>query len=136
MTTISNTWITLEEQRNGVTVQRKFAGLNTFIDSETDEVKYCIIHYWERELYPNNNVIKTELKKYVLTDLEYSEVVIGGQTYYMEALPVLSGFIDAFGQRDIVDASRETLISLAALPLDAVDGYILRRDTREKHLKS
>lgn len=34
MTTINNNWITLSELRNGVQVQRKFAGLDTKISLE------------------------------------------------------------------------------------------------------
>lgn len=133
--TILNDWITLTEQRNGVTVQRKFAGLDTFIEHPSNEVKYCIVRYWERELYPNDNVIKTELKTYALENLEYSEVEENGITYYMDALPVLDGFIAALGYNGIINPSRETLENPLILPLNVENGYPLRRDTRTKHVK-
>ena len=50
-TQISNNWIVLDTQRNGVDIQRKFAGLETYIN-EFDEVEYCRVKYWEREMYP------------------------------------------------------------------------------------
>ena len=64
MTTINNEWITLSELRNGVQVQRKFAGLDTKISLE-DNVEKCLVKYWERELYPNGEIIKTEEKYYI-----------------------------------------------------------------------
>ena len=47
--TINNEWITLDTQCNGLTVQRKFAGLDTVI-LEDDIVDYCKVSYYEREL--------------------------------------------------------------------------------------
>ena len=132
MTTINNSWITLSEQRNGVTVQRKFAGLDTFIN-ELNEVVPPTVKYWERELYPNGEVIKTELKFYKLEDLEYTECE--NDTMYMNPLPVLSGFINNLGYPGIINPARETLENVSILPLNVENGYPLRRDTREKFLK-
>lgn len=126
MTKISNGWITLTEQRNGVTVQRKFAGLDTKINTE-DDVTHCLVYYWEKELYPNGETIKTELKNYSLEDLAYTEVEGG----HMEPLSVLGGFIQALGQPSIVNPARETLENTIILPLNVENGYPLRRDTRE-----
>jgi len=126
MTKISNEWITLTEQRNGVTVERKFAGLDTRI-LQDDSVSHCLVYYWERELYPNGESIKTELKNYSLEDLAYTEVEGG----HMEPLAVLSGFIQALGQPNIVNPARETLENTSILPLNVENGYPLRRDTRE-----
>lgn len=133
--TINNDWITLTEQRNGVTIQRKFAGLDTFIEHPSNEVKYCIVKYWERELYPNNNIIKTELKTYSLENLQYTEIEENGVIYYMEELPVLEGFIQSLGYAGIINPSRDTLDNTVILPLTAENGYPLRRDTRTKHVK-
>lgn len=125
MTTINNEWITLETQRNGVTVQRKFAGLDTRIN-QNNQVQYCTVHYWERELYPNNEVIKTELKNYALEDLAYTEVEGG----HMNPLAVLTGFVNSLGYPGIINPARTTLEALTALPLDAPNGYPLHLNTR------
>lgn len=134
MTQINNEWITLSELRKGVRVQRKFAGLDTLIDEQNNVTK-CIVKYWERELYPNDDIIKTELKTYLLEDLAYTEVEENGITYYMEPLAVLSGFIQALGYPGIINPSRETLENIVILPLNVQNEYPLRRDTREKFLK-
>ena len=136
MTTIENSWITLQTLKKGVQVQRKFAGLDTFINHEQNAVDYCIVKYWERELYPNGDVIKTTLKNYTLQDLEYTELLgENEQVYYMDALPVLTGFIMMLGYNGIINPSRETLENHVILPIDIENGYPLRRDTREKILK-
>lgn len=126
MTTINNGWITLSELRNGVQVQRKFAGLDTKISLE-DNVERCHIKYYERELYPNGEVIKTEEKFYKLEDLASQDV---GETQYMEPLSVLSGFINKLGYPGIINPSRETLENTSILPVNVENGYPLRRDTR------
>jgi len=132
MTTINNTWITLSEQRNGVTVQRKFAGLDTKISID-DSVERCFVKYWERELYPNGEVNKVVEKYYSLEDLTYTECE--NDTMYMNPLPVLSGFINNLGYPGIINPARETLENVSILPLNVENGYPLRRDTREKFLK-
>ena len=126
ITTIENEWITLAEKRNEVTVQRKFAGLKTSINQD-NIVDYCVVEYWERELYPNNNVIKTELKNYRLEDLARQDV---GETHYMAPLSVLTGFIQSLGKPYIIDPCRDTLINTVILPLNSENDYPLRRDTR------
>ena len=131
-TQISNNWIVLDTQRNGVELQRKFAGLETYIN-EFDEVEYCRVKYWEREMYPNGDVIKTELKWYSLEDLPYTEVDIEGVLKYMDALPVLSGFIAQLGSPGIISPARETLANTVILPVTTTNGYPLRRDTRVKN---
>ena len=45
MATINNEWITLDELRNGVTVQRKFAGLDTFINHVDNSVEFCKVKF-------------------------------------------------------------------------------------------
>lgn len=130
MTTITNTWQTLEVQKNGVTVQRKFAGLNTQITVE-DEVKFCRINYWYRELYPNNEVIKTELKSYTLQDLAESVETREDGVYKQSALAVLTGFVNNLGYAGIINPALDTLANHIILPIDAEEGYPLRRDTRE-----
>lgn len=131
MATINNEWVTLTEQRNGVDVQRKFGGLDTDI-SEDNVVLYCNVKYWERELYPNGAVIKTEKKWYTLENLAYTEVEIDGMPYYMEALAVLDGFINTLGYDGIINPARDTLDSTVLLPLDCQNGILLRKNTREK----
>lgn len=127
-TKISNEWITAGT-KNGVTVQRKFAGVHASIDLE-DTVTNCHIDYFYRELYPNGEVIKTELKQYTLVDLdEYNNEPEG---WKMEALKVLTGFIDSMGNKYIIEPARETLADGNVLPIDAPDGYWLHEATREK----
>lgn len=128
MTIINNDWITLSELRNGVQVQRKFAGLDTKISLENN-VERCFVKYYERELYPNGEVIKTEEKYYSLEDLALQDV---GDTQYMAELPVLSGFINNLGYPWIINPARETLENVVILPVTVENGYPLRRDTREK----
>lgn len=130
-TTIENEWITLSEKRNGVTVQRKFAGLKTLIN-EDNSVNYCIVEYWERELYPNDNVIKTELRNYKLEDLARQDV---GETHYMAPLAVLTVFVQSLGKPYIIGPCRKTLENITILPLDVENGYPLKRDTRPKTVK-
>lgn len=131
-TQINNEWITLETLYKGVTVQRKFAGLDTFIN-EFDEVEYCKVKYWQRELYPNGEVIRTVLKWYTLEDLPYTEVDVDGVMKYMDALPVLTGFIMQLGDPYIIAPARDTIMNSDILPLDTNNGYPLRRDTRPKN---
>jgi len=126
-TTINNEWITLSEMRNGVTVQRKFAGLDTIVTIE-NEVERCHVKYWERELYPTGEVIRTELKFYKLEDLASQDV---GETQQMLPLAVLSGFINNLGYPGIINPARETLENVVILPVTVENGYPLRRDTRE-----
>lgn len=131
MAQIINEWITLVEQRNGVTVQRKFAGLDTEINLNNEVIK-CFVKYWERELYPNNEIIKTEQKYYSLEDLSYTEITIENILYSMEPLSVLGGFINNLGYPGIINPARETLTNCEILPVTVENGYPLRRDTRTK----
>lgn len=126
MTTINNNWITLPEKRNGVDVQRKFAGLDTKISID-DNVERCFVKYWERELYPNGEVNKIEEKFYKLEDLASQDV---GENQYMAPLSVLSGFVNSLGYPGIINPARETLENIVILPLFVENGYPLRRDTR------
>jgi hypothetical protein len=138
ITEISNSWITLDEQRNEVTVQRAFAGLHTMVSEPIEglsEVKQCIVYYHERELYPNGEVIKTELKNYTLQDLDYTEEEINNILYYMDELKVLTGFVNQLGYNGIINPARETLENVGILPLTVENGYPLRRDTRVKVVK-
>lgn len=137
-TNVNNGWITLDEQRNEVTVQRAFAGLHTMVGEPIEgqsEVKQCIVYYHERELYPNGEVIKTELKNYTLADLDYTEEEINSILYYMDELKVLTGFVNALGYDGIINPARETLENTTILPLTVENGYPLRRDTRVKQVK-
>ena len=127
--TINNAWITLSEQRNGIDVQRKFAGLNTYIDQE-DTVNYCNIYYWERELYPNGEVIKTEYKSYSLKNLPENINEVDG--WKQNELAVLEGFINTLGYDGIINPARLTLANIGLLSLTAEEGYPLNRDTRVK----
>ena len=127
--TINNAWITLSEQRNGIDVQRKFAGLNTYIDQE-DTVNYCNIYYWERELYPNGEVIKTEYKSYSLKNLPENINEVDG--WKQNELAVLEGFINTLGYDGIINPARLTLANIGLLSLTAEEGYPLHRDTRVK----
>lgn len=137
-TNVNNGWITLAEQRNEVTVQRAFAGLHTMVGEPIEgqsEVKQCIVYYHERELYPNGEVIKTELKNYTLADLDYTEEEIDSILYFMDELKVLTGFVNALGYDGIINPARETLENTTILPLTVENGYPLRRDTRVKQVK-
>lgn len=130
MTTINNEWITLDSLRKGVTVQRKFAGLDTLISDIDNSVLYCKVKYYERELYPNGDVIKTEEKYYILQDL--TETVNDIEKYRQEPLAVLTGFINSLGYDGIINPTRETITNINILPLNVENGYPLKRDTRTK----
>jgi hypothetical protein len=136
-TLVNNGWITLNTQRNGVTVQRAFAGIHPMVSQPNSEgkstVEQCIVYYHERELYPNGNVIKSELKNYILFDLDYTEGVDeNSQHYKQEALTVLTGFVNALGYNGIINPARETLENTTILPVTVDNGYPLHRDTRQK----
>ena len=124
--TINNEWITLTEKRNGVDVLRKFAGLHTDINIY-NEVVGCTVNYWERELYPNGEILKTELKSYTLENLAKTDI---DDTHYMAELAVLNSFINTLGYNGIINPSRQTLNSLLQLPLDAPNAYPLHLNTR------
>lgn len=126
-----NDWNTLSEQRNGVTVQRKFAGMHTEIDIENN-VKFCIIYYYERELYPNGTPIKTERKSYTLNNLSEFISTDDNGTYKLDATDTLDYWITNLGQAGIIDPVNGTIINLELLPLDIEDNYPLKRDTRTK----
>ncbi len=134
MTQISNTWITIANERNGVDVQRKFGGLHTEIDPDNN-VEFCYVKYWEREMYPNGQVIKIEKKYYKLEDLAYTEVEENGSTYEMQARAVLTGFIQSLGNSYIIGPARQTLADMNVFDENVPNGYPLHRDTREKTLK-
>lgn len=136
-TILVNEWINLTETRKGATVQRKYAGLDTLCDPD-NKVMYCIVKYWERELYPNGDAIKTVLKSYTLSDLERQEWTenIGTEeepiliNKYRNQLLVLSGFVANLGNNYIIAPARQTIQTLAVLPLEAEENYPLHRDTR------
>lgn len=138
MATVENEWIEpvdLESNivlRNGVSVKRKFAGLDTIIDVN-DNVEYCIVKYWEREYYPNGEVIKTELKQYILQDLAETTGTDETGDWVQDALPVLQGFIYNLGYPGIINPARDTLSNAFVLPLTVPNNYPLRRDTRTKN---
>lgn len=141
MTTINNDWITLHEEVDGqivpilykgsreITIQRKFAGLDTFIN-ENNEVTRCDVKYWQRELYPNGDIIKCELKYYSLQDL--SETINDIEQWRQEPLPVLTGFINSLGYPGIINPARETLMNHLLLEVSSPDGEALRNKIREK----
>lgn len=130
MTTIINDWITLNVLKNGIQVQRKFAGLDTKINEIDNSVEYCYIKYFQRELYPNGEVIKTEEKCYSLEDLP--EFINNEDNWKMDSLPVLTGFINTLGYTGIIDPARETLENYEILPVNVENIYPLKRDTRDK----
>ena len=141
-TIIVNEWIVLSETRKGATIQRKYAGLDTLTD-DSNKVLYTTIKYWERELYPNGEPIKTVLKSYTLSDLERKEwidtaavldsennVITPAIVKYQNQLLVLSGFVASLGNPYIIAPARATIADLSKLPLDHEEGYPLHRDTR------
>lgn len=131
-TTINNEWITLNTLRNGIQVQRKFAGLTTDINL-ANEVMFCKVKYWERELYPNGEVIRTDLKEYSLEDLnEYVQPATETDNgWKMEARAVLTGFINTLGYPGIINPARATLTDVNVLPVNFVSGTALHKETRE-----
>jgi len=126
---VTNDWITLAEQRNGLTVQRKFGGLATDI-LEDNTVGYLAISYFERELYPNGEVNKVFKKTYELQDL--AEMINDVEGWRMDELLVLTSFIETLGYPAIINPARATLANLVDLSLTAPNAYPLHRDTREK----
>jgi hypothetical protein len=150
-TTIANEWLTLVETiegvitpvtRNGLIVQRKYAGINSLCD-ENNVILHNILSYYERELYPNGEQNKIALKSYSIIDLEKQEwietqAVINEEGIeitpavikYRNELLCLTGFLASWGVDKIVTPVRDTLINLAKLPLNIEDKYPLHRDTR------
>jgi len=127
-----NNWITLPEQRNGVDVQRKFAGLNTEID-EDNNVLYCKISYFERELYPNGSVIKTNKQTYLLKNL--NEEFLRDENdvpYKLSATTSLDYYIENVGQVSILNPVNDILGNLSILPINVESDYPIHRDTRTK----
>lgn len=142
-TILTNEWITLSQQRHGLTVQRKYAGINTLCDELNNKVLYCIISYYERELCPDGTPNKSFLKSYTLTDLERVEWIDTAATYdengveltpaiikYRNELKVLTGFVNSLGNNYIIAPTRVTIENLAVLPLEHEQNYPLHRDTR------
>jgi hypothetical protein len=133
-TKINNAWLTMSEQRNEVDVQRAFAGLNVRVQEPDEDTKsivdLCLISYWERELYPNGEQIKVQMKSYSLQDL--SETIDDENGWKQEALLVLTGFVKSLGYNGIINPTRSTLSNIEILPLNAEDNYPLHRDTRVK----
>ena len=125
--TINNEWIIMPEQRNGVDVMRKFAGIHADIDLD-NKVTNCSINYWERELYPNGEILKIELKTYTLENLAVTDI---GNTHYMDSLNVLDGFINTLGYNGIINPARQTLATLGVLPLNVNSPYPLHLNTRQ-----
>lgn len=125
---VINPWITLQQQRNGVTVQRKYSGESHRINPITNKVIYCTIYYYEQELYPNGQPIKMIEKCYHLENLPEDLT----ETYRCEPKLVLDEFIENLGQDFIINPVRETLLGLESLPIDAPDNDPLHRDTRER----
>ena len=138
MATVTNGWITLTEKKNGtnendgMTVQRASGGINASW-TEPDEdgnstVNGCVLKYFQRELYPNGEVCKREVKTYLLENLVESGI---DETHYMAPLAVLNGFIAGLGQPQIVNKIRLTLTDCAVLPIDAPIDYRLHDATRQ-----
>ena len=125
----SNEWISLNVTKNGLVVERKYAGLDTLSDTD-NKVLYCTIKYWERELYPNGQISKEFLKTYSLQDLPRVDFTEDNIAKYRDELLVLTGFIVNLGQPAIVNPVRDTLDNTTILPLDHEENYPLRRDTR------
>jgi len=135
---VNNAWITLDEKKkgttpeNGITVQRASKSLNAVWGKPDANgksiVTSCLLSYYERELYPNGDVIKESEKNYVLENLARQDV---GETKEMLPLAVLDGFIAALGQAQIVDKINATLADTSKLPIDVENNYQLHRDTRE-----
>lgn len=131
ITEINNSWITLTEQFKGVDVQRAFGGLHAMVGEPSNDksvVTGCRVFYWERELYPNGDVIKTSLKSYTLTDL--AETVNDAEGWKMEAKLVLTGFVQSLGDPYIIGPARITLADAEVLMLGAPEGYELHKETR------
>lgn len=147
MATVNNEWkIPLDNNnnevlRNGVRVRRAFGGFNAGVDrpdlNNKSFVNNCTVSYWYRELYPNDEVIKDELKTYTLQDLAETTGVDVDENqvehaWRQEALAVLTGFIMLFGQSAIVDSSLDTLGNAVTLPLDAEPNYPHKSGSRIK----
>jgi hypothetical protein len=127
-----NNWITLAEQKNGINIQRKFAGLHTEVDEENN-VLFCRINYFERELYPNGLIMKTTKKTYSLENLSeefYNDE--NGVPYKLSATTSLNYYIENVGQPSIINPVNEILQNTTLLPAIVEDNYPLNRDTRTR----
>jgi hypothetical protein len=143
-TTLVNDWITLPDPHtiNGAPVQVKYAGLDTLCD-ENNVVLYTYCKYWQRELYPNGQPIRTYLRSYKLEDLERKEwedtpavydeagvLVTPAVIKYMNERLVLTGFVNTLGNPYIIAPLRATIADKTILPLNHEEAYPLHRDTR------
>jgi hypothetical protein len=127
--TILNEWILLTEKNNGLDVLRKFAGIHADVDVN-NVVTNCTINYWQKELYPNGEVNKIELKSYTLENL--AETVNDIESWKMNELNVLNGFLNSLGYNGIINPSRETLENVGILPVNSPNNYPLHSETRTK----
>lgn len=127
-----NNWITLTEQKNGINVQRKFSGLHTEVD-EYNNVLFCRIKYFERELYPDGSVIKTQQKTYLLKDLSEEFLMDENEvSYKLSATTTLSYYIENTGQPSIINPINEILGNISLLIMNVESEYPLNRDTRTR----
>ncbi len=138
---VTNNWVILSQQRNGLNIRRKFKGLATSVDIDNN-VQECIIYYFEQELYPNHteenpSIIKTIHKAYHLKNIGKRikfeitpSVEEGGEDIVEESelraeINTLNTYINEIGQNGIVNPVNVTLADLDKLPLDVADIYTL-----------
>jgi hypothetical protein len=139
--TIQNDWQVLQQQRNGLTVRRKYKGFSTSTDIN-NSVPEVIIYYFEQELYPNHteenpSIAKTLHKSYFLKNIgkrikidtnfatQPDEQDIITEEEIRDVINTLDIYINEIGQPGIVNAVNSTLINLEKLPLDSPDLYTL-----------
>jgi hypothetical protein len=132
MTTITNEWIPMVDQYNGINVERKFCGINCEVDVNNNVIK-CDVKIWQRELYPNGTESKCYQKIYTLQDLVDEDC--DNDTMTMKALAVLSGYIASVGLPYIINPVRTSIADLVKLPFNFPDGYPINKETREKVVK-
>lgn len=146
---VTNNWQVLQQQRNGLTVRRKFKGLSTSVDID-DNVQEVIVYYFEQELYPNHteeipSIAKILHKAYFLKNIgkrikvettyiknpndadgnPVEDTIEVTETEIRDVINTLNTYINELGQPAIVDAVNSTLLNLIKLPLDVSDLYVL-----------
>lgn len=137
----NNEWHPMGKTPNGLDFFRKWASLNTKIDIN-NVVEFCKVGYYEKVLYPNGDELSLREVTYSLADLprrewwvETTDLDADGKPIkvvekYMEALPVLTGFINSLGSPYIVQPALQTIQNLELLPYGHEEQLPLKRDTR------
>lgn len=124
---VTNEWVVLPTQYEGLNVRRKFAGIQAMIDIDNN-IEYINISYHQQFYTSTDYVVKTELKTYKLMNLTESTE----DNFLYEATKTLDYFYQTVGQGTIIGPVNTTLSNETVLPVNVENDYPLHRDTRNK----